>query len=29
MFKMLEEIPKERRNAYLVEIAECLTGGGV
>jgi len=27
-FKMLEEISKERRNGYLVEIAECLTGGG-
>jgi carbon-monoxide dehydrogenase iron sulfur subunit len=29
MFKILEEVSKERRNAYLVEIAECLTGGGV
>jgi len=28
LFKVLEEIPKERRDAYLVEIASGLTGGG-
>jgi len=28
MFKLLQEVSKERRDAYLVEIARTVTGGG-
>jgi carbon-monoxide dehydrogenase iron sulfur subunit len=27
-FKVLEEVAADRRRAYLVEIEQCLTGGG-